>query len=173
MKKASVAEDNSVNAQGKEGSRLNRSSMQLANRLDIQLRSVVEWQELFHPDAVVLRQRLRSQCENLILHHPKEYGRRAEERLWRKVFYDVIQKLRNHRKIMENDTESLDAVLRTHLSSAAGYYYHLLTHLQLCYQLTVDAVLSWGFPPNQDGSEDKDGEIESWAIKHVNDVLYS
>ena len=31
--------------------------MQLANRLDIQLRSVVEWQELFHPDAVLLRQR--------------------------------------------------------------------------------------------------------------------
>lgn len=34
-----------------------RSSMQLANRLDIQLRSVVEWQELFHPDAILLRQR--------------------------------------------------------------------------------------------------------------------
>ena len=31
--------------------------MQLANRLDIQLRSVVEWQELFHPDAILLRQR--------------------------------------------------------------------------------------------------------------------
>lgn len=34
-----------------------RSSMQLANRVDIQLRSAVEWQDLFHPDAVVLRQR--------------------------------------------------------------------------------------------------------------------
>ena len=34
-----------------------RSSMQLANRLDIQLRSVVAWQELFHPDSVSLRQR--------------------------------------------------------------------------------------------------------------------
>ena len=33
--------------------------MQLANRLDIQLRSVVEWQELFHPDAVLLRQRYK------------------------------------------------------------------------------------------------------------------
>ena len=31
--------------------------MQLANRVDIQLRSAVEWQDLFHPDAVVLRQR--------------------------------------------------------------------------------------------------------------------
>lgn len=39
---------------------LRRSSMQLANRVDIQLRSAVEWQDLFHPDAVVLRQRYSS-----------------------------------------------------------------------------------------------------------------
>ena len=31
--------------------------MQLANRIDIQLRSVVEFQELFHPDAIALRQK--------------------------------------------------------------------------------------------------------------------
>ncbi len=54
---------------------------------------------------------------------------------------------------MEDDTQSLDGVLRTHLSSAAGYYYHLLTHLQLSYQLTVDAVLSWGFSSSQQGKK--------------------
>lgn len=163
MKKASVAEDNNANTQGKEGSKLNRSSMQLANRLDIQLRSVVEWKDLFHPDSVLLRQRLRGQCENLILKHSKEYGRRAEERLWRKVFYDVIQKLRNHRKILEDCCDSLDGALRTHLSSAAGYYYHLLTRLQLCYHLTLDGVLSWGFSSQQAGQQDL--ETVSWAVK--------
>lgn len=162
MKKALVAED-TANAQGKEGSRLNRSSMQLANRIDIQLRSVVEWQELFHPDAIALRQRLRVQCENLILKHSKEYGRRAEERLWRKAFYDVIQKLRNHRKILETDSDCLDGVLRMHLSSAAGYYYHLLTHLQLCYHLRLENILSWGFPSHQ--AVDGDPETFAWAVK--------
>lgn len=54
---------------------------------------------------------------------------------------------------MEADTQSLDGVLRTHLSSAAGYYYHLLTHLQLSYKLTVDGVLSWGFPSTQQGNK--------------------
>ena len=53
---------------------------------------------------------------------------------------------------MEADTQSLDGVLRSHLSSAAGYYYHLLTHLQLTYKLSVDGVLSWGFPSTQQGS---------------------
>ncbi|RMX45316.1 hypothetical protein pdam_00000834 [Pocillopora damicornis] len=164
MKKVSVAEENNGKTQGKEGSKLNRSSMQLANRVDIQLRSAVEWQDLFHPDAVVLRQRLRAQCESLILHHSKEYGRRAEERLWRKVFYDVIQKLRNHRKIQEGDTLPLDGVLRTHLSSAAGYYYHLLTHLQWRYHLAVDGILSWGLLSRHQ-AENQDEEVQSWAVK--------
>lgn len=162
MKKALVAEDN-ANAQGKEGSRLNRSSMQLANRIDIQLRSVVEFQELFHPDAIALRQKLRVQCESLILKHPKEYGRRAEERLWRKAFYDVIQKLRNHRKLLEDGCDALDGVLRMHLSSAAGYYYHLLTHLQRCYHLGIENLLSWGISPHQ--AVDGDPETISWAVK--------
>lgn len=164
MKKVSVVEENNGKTQGKEGSKLNRSSVQLANRVDIQLRSAVEWQDLFHPDAVVLRQRLRSLCESLILQHSKDYGRRAEERLWRKVFYDVIQKLRNHRKILEGDTLPLDGALRTHLSSAAGYYYHLLTHLQRRYHLAVDGVLSWGLPSRHQ-AENQDEEVQSWALK--------
>ena len=54
-----------------------------------------------------------------------------------------------HLQILEEDSAGLDAVLRTHLSSAAGYYYHLLTHLQLFYHLTLDSALSWGFPSSQ------------------------
>ena len=54
-------------------------------------------------------------------------------------------------QILEQDSAGLDAVLRTHLSSAAGYYYHLLTHLQLFYHLTLDSALSWGFPSSQKG----------------------
>ena len=48
----------------------------------------------------------------LILNHPKEYGRRAEERLWRKVFYDVIQKLRNHRKVNKYNETSCQQPLK-------------------------------------------------------------
>ena len=46
-----------------------RSSMQLANRLDIQLRSVVEWQELFHPDAILLRQRYIDFSKSLLSYY--------------------------------------------------------------------------------------------------------
>ena len=57
------------------------------------------------PDFSMYFVRLRTQCEMLILKHSKEYGRRAEERLWRKVFYDVIQKLRSHRKVNIPNTQ--------------------------------------------------------------------
>ena len=57
------------------------------------------------PDFSMYFFRLRTQCEMLILKHSKEYGRRAEERLWRKVFYDVIQKLRSHRKVNIPNTQ--------------------------------------------------------------------
>ena len=57
------------------------------------------------PDFSMYFFRLRTQCEMLILKHSKDYGRRAEERLWRKVFYDVIQKLRSQRKVKIPNTK--------------------------------------------------------------------
>lgn len=43
--------------------------------------------------------RLRESCEVLLFTYSEEYGRKAEELLWRKVFYDLIQKLKYFRKV--------------------------------------------------------------------------
>lgn len=68
-------------------------------------------------------------------------------------------------QLLEDGCDALDGVLRMHLSSAAGYYYHLLTHLQLCYHLGLESLLSWGFPPHQ-------GEIFISIDKHDVFFLY-
>jgi len=34
-----------------------------------------------------------------MLYGPLEYGRKAEELLWRKVYYDVIQLMKHNRKV--------------------------------------------------------------------------
>ena len=34
-----------------------------------------------------------------MFHDPIEYGRKAEELLWRKVFYDVIQTMKQFKKV--------------------------------------------------------------------------
>ena len=43
--------------------------------------------------------RLRENCEVLLFTYSEDYGRKAEELLWRKVFYDIIQKLKYFRKV--------------------------------------------------------------------------
>ena len=43
--------------------------------------------------------RLQDYCERLMFFDPLEYGRRAEELLWRKVYYDIIQLMKHNRKV--------------------------------------------------------------------------
>ena len=44
--------------------------------------------------------RLQDYCERLMFFDPVEYGRRAEELLWRKVYYDIIQLMKHNRKVI-------------------------------------------------------------------------
>ena len=46
--------------------------------------------------AVCLR--LRELCVKLMFLHPVDYGRKAEELLWRKVYYEVIQLIKTNKK---------------------------------------------------------------------------
>lgn len=68
-------------------------------------------------------------------------------------------------QLLEDGCDALDGVLRMHLSSAAGYYYHLLTHLQLCYHLGLQNLLSWGISPHQ-------GEVFMFIDKYGVFFLY-
>ena len=43
--------------------------------------------------------RLQDYCERLMFIDPVEYGRRAEELLWRKVYYDIIQLMKHNKKV--------------------------------------------------------------------------
>lgn len=43
--------------------------------------------------------RLRELCVKLMFLHPVDYGRKAEELLWRKVYYEVIQLIKTHKTV--------------------------------------------------------------------------
>jgi len=43
--------------------------------------------------------RLQEYCEKLLFYCPLEYGRKAEELLWRKAFYEIIQLMKHSRKV--------------------------------------------------------------------------
>ena len=50
-------------------------------------------------DIFLHSNRLKSYCEKLMFYNPVEYGRKAEEVLWRKVFYDVIQVVKKNKDV--------------------------------------------------------------------------
>ncbi|CAG2257613.1 EST1B [Mytilus edulis] len=101
-----------------------RAALEAIRRLDEISKQKKAYREVFHQDAVGLRNKLKEYCERLMFYNPSDYGRKAEEVLWRKVFYEIIQLMKHNRKHIRMGS-SLEAAFRTHLSSATGYYYHL------------------------------------------------
>lgn len=51
------------------------------------------------PHAPFSLPRLRELCVKLMFLHPVDYGRKAEELLWRKVYYEVIQLIKTNKKV--------------------------------------------------------------------------
>ena len=51
------------------------------------------------PHAALPLPRLRELCVKLMFLHPVDYGRKAEELLWRKVYYEVIQLIKTNKKV--------------------------------------------------------------------------
>ncbi|XP_064619024.1 nonsense-mediated mRNA decay factor SMG5-like isoform X2 [Lineus longissimus] len=81
-----------------------------------------------------------------MFYNPIEYGRRAEELLWRKVFYDIIQLAKHNRKQLHSNS-GLECAVRTHLAAAAGYYHHLLLRLQYQYEIRLEDSIDLCFVP--------------------------
>lgn len=53
------------------------------------------------PSSLLRPCRLRELCVKLMFLHPVDYGRKAEELLWRKVYYEVIQLIKTNKKVGE------------------------------------------------------------------------
>ncbi|XP_076101619.1 nonsense-mediated mRNA decay factor SMG5-like isoform X1 [Mytilus galloprovincialis] len=128
--------------------RVYRAALEAIRRLDEISKQKKAYREVFHQDAVGLRNKLKEYCERLMFYNPSDYGRKAEEVLWRKVFYEIIQLMKHNRKHIRMGS-SLEAAFRTHLSSATGYYYHLLFRLQQEFGLKFNGILDFNLVPEQ------------------------
>ncbi|KAF0031763.1 hypothetical protein F2P81_016318 [Scophthalmus maximus] len=98
------------------------------------------------PEAKVLLikrlYRLRELCVKLMFLHPVDYGRKAEELLWRKVYYEVIQVIKTNKKHIHSRS-ALECAYRTHLIAGVGFYQHLLLYIQSHYQLELQECIDW------------------------------
>nr|XP_002122527.1 protein SMG5-like [Ciona intestinalis] len=115
--------------------RLYRRVVECVRKLDLGRQHRRSLISLFHPEQVKLRHKLREACERLMFTYSSDYGRKAEELLWRKVYYDVIHAVKSGRKFQSNapgalQQHHLQPHFRQFLYSAVGYYHYLLLRLQ-------------------------------------------
>ncbi|KAG8432059.1 hypothetical protein GDO86_019524 [Hymenochirus boettgeri] len=122
--------------------RLYRAVVETVHRLDLFISNKSAYQEVFKPENISLRNKLRELCVKLMFLHPVEYGRKAEEVLWRKVYYEVIQLIKTNKKHIHSRS-ALECAYRTHLIAGVGFYQHLLLYIQSHYQLELQGCIDW------------------------------
>lgn len=98
------------------------------------------------PNLQIQRNKLRDYCERLIFSEPALYGRKTEELLWRKCYYDVISQA----KKLKNKEYGADerANIHAHLNAGVGFYHHILSKLQLEFHLNITNSID--FPLSND-----------------------
>ncbi|XP_041372957.1 protein SMG5-like [Gigantopelta aegis] len=122
--------------------RVYRSALEAIRQLDQISKEKKAYRNVFLPNAVGLRNKLKEYCEKLMFYNPADYGRKAEEVLWRKVFYDIIQVVKHNRKHIRPHG-SLETAYRSHLAAATGYYRHLLFRLQQDFSLKLSGFVDF------------------------------
>ncbi|XP_067122489.1 nonsense-mediated mRNA decay factor SMG5 [Centruroides vittatus] len=140
----------SVNNDHKDGSRrLYRSAVEAARRLEDHMQNVSSLEDLLNSDITTIRIRLKDYCERLMFTDPAEYGRKAEELMWRKVYYDFIQSFKQQKK--KTQGPDADYSLQIHLLSGIGNYHHLLLRLQTEFHLNLEGKIEIPFIWHQQG----------------------
>ncbi|KAM9114787.1 nonsense-mediated mRNA decay factor SMG5 isoform 2-T2 [Pangshura tecta] len=119
-----------------------KAVVEAVHRLDLILGNKAAYQEVFKPENISLRNKLRELCVKLMFLHPVDYGRKAEELLWRKVYYEVIQLIKTNKKHIHSRS-TLECAYRTHLIAGIGFYQHLLLYIQSHYQLELQCCIDW------------------------------
>nr|XP_057908875.1 nonsense-mediated mRNA decay factor SMG5 [Doryrhamphus excisus] len=122
--------------------RLYRAVVESVHKLDVIIGSKASFREVFKPENISLRNKLRELCVKLMFLHPVDYGRKAEELLWRKVYYEVIQVIKTNKKHIHSRSV-LECAYRTHLIAGVGFYQHLLLYIQSHYQLELQNCIDW------------------------------
>uniref|UniRef100_W5MP89 Nonsense-mediated mRNA decay factor n=1 Tax=Lepisosteus oculatus TaxID=7918 RepID=W5MP89_LEPOC len=122
--------------------RLYRAVVECVHKLDIIVHSKSSYREVFKPENISLRNKLRELCVKLMFLHPVDYGRKGEELLWRKVYYEVIQVIKTNKKHIHSRS-TLECAYRTHLIAGVGFYQHLLLYIQSHYQLELQDCIDW------------------------------
>lgn len=98
----------------------------VARRIDEATANCRSVLELFYTNTEIQRQKLRDNCEKLMFLDPLNYGKKALELLWRKVYYETVSAA----KKLCNTEEEYDYCLFTHIMCGVGQFHHIITRVK-------------------------------------------
>ncbi|XP_054982672.1 nonsense-mediated mRNA decay factor SMG5-like isoform X2 [Sorex araneus] len=142
MEKDSTPMDRSQ-AEAQKARLLYRDVCLAAQRLDFFLRKGNAHKEVFKPHVLALRDTVRQVCIKLMFLHPVDYGRKAEELLWRKLYADVALLLLKTKRKHLGTSPPWEGPLRAHLNGGLTFYEHLFLFLQNHYGLRLQSCIDW------------------------------
>lgn len=79
--------------------KLHRSINEVSHFLDDQRGRSSSCKDLFTVTVDIQRIKLKNYCERMMIADPLCYGRKAEDILWRKIYYDVYSTAKILRKV--------------------------------------------------------------------------
>ncbi len=115
------------------------------NKLDEIYKSPDAFSTIFNSETTLEREKLQRYCETLIFREPILCGKKAEEILWRRVFYEIIHIVKSNKKTLKCHSH-IETMYRLHLSSAYGFYNHLILRFQSEFNSTIQLDGFLDFP---------------------------
>nr|XP_023021557.1 protein SMG5 [Leptinotarsa decemlineata] len=170
MKKTYTQTDINQN-QGQELSKkLYRSISEQAKRLDDARSCARNIGDLFTPNLQVQRKKFCEYCERLIFSDVILYGRKGEELLWRKSYYDVVSTAKKLKKkeYLPNEITHIQA----HINAGIGFYHHMISRLQ--YEFNVVVTNAVDFPMSHEKKKDTGDarpEALEWSKQSIHQCL--
>lgn len=141
----------------------------VARRIDEETAACKSIPNLFHTNIEVQRQKLRDNCEKLMFLDPLNYGKRALELLWRKVYYDTVSTA----KKLQNLDEDYDNFLFTHIMCGIGQFHQMITKIQSESKVQFKELdyVSLQKEEEFEGVSTLHGDLEQWARSAIHSCL--
>ncbi|KAL3277426.1 hypothetical protein HHI36_012774 [Cryptolaemus montrouzieri] len=127
--------------------------------------------DLFSPNLLIRRRKLCEYCERLIFSDPVLYGRKGEELLWRKVFYDVVSVAKKLKRC-EYSSDEISSLLN-HIYGGIGFYHHMISRLQTTFNIILPNIVDFPMYGIETGNNDEiaiDNNLE-WAEQSLHQCL--
>lgn len=126
--------------------------------------------DLFSVNLQIQRKKICEYCIRLIFSEPVLYGKKGEELLWRKGYYDVISAAKRLKKKEYLPNEI--AAIQAHINAGIGFYHHFLSKLQYDFNLDMNKTTDFAMRLEEKReSNNAQAEAIEWAKQSIHQGL--